>query len=103
MELEIITQTAPDDTVTVSPRGIIDAYSRDKLEGVFNHLFDQKLYNVIVDLAQVDYMSSVGVGIFIGVFSTVEGNNGSLKLINLRPAVKEVFELLGLTQLFPID
>lgn len=101
-ELQISTHKNTDGTLTISPQGIIDAYSRSELEEAFDNLFKEKTYHFAVDLSGVDYMSSAGISIFIGALNKVQENNGSMKLTNIKPAIKQLFELVGLTQLFPI-
>lgn len=103
MELVIKTQKVLDNVITVLLDGIIDAYTYEKLEETFNRLIEQKNYKLIIDLSNVDYMNSAGAGVLISVYTIIQENNGNLVLVNPRPKVKEVFDLLGLTQLFTIS
>jgi len=98
-ELEIAVQNTNGSAV-VSVNGMIDAYSYGQLEQVFNNLINKGVYNFVVDLLNVDYLSSSGAGVFIGALGVAKENNGSIKLLNLRPKVQETFDLLGLTQFF---
>ena len=101
-DLQIKVQNNNNGSVAISVDGMIDAYSYGQLEQIFNNLINQSIYNFEVDLANVDYLSSAGAGIFIGTLGLVQENKGSIKLINLRPKVQETFDLLGLTQFFNI-
>ena len=100
--LEIITNQASDGIVTISPRGLIDAYSYVELEQTFNRLMEKRVYNFIVDLSGVDYMSSTGAGVFIGLLRLTHEYKGNIVLVNPKPMVKDLFDLLGLTNLFII-
>ncbi len=49
---------------------------------------------MIVDLGNVDYISSAGWGIFISEIKSIRENGGDLKLVSMVPDVYEIFELL---------
>jgi len=101
-ELEVMTQQEPDGVITIVLKGAVDAYSYTKFEDTLNALIDRKAYKLIVDLAQVDYMFSHGVGLLIGMLGVVQKNGGDIVLLNPKPAVREMLELLGLNHLFTI-
>lgn len=101
-ELEVTTQQEPDGVTIVELKGVIDAYSYNKLENTLNNLIEQGAYKLIVDLSQINYMASHGVGLLIGMLGVVQKNSGNIVLLNPKPQVKEVLELLGLNHLFPI-
>jgi len=48
----------------------------------------------VIDLAGVDYISSAGWGIFISHIKDVRSRGGDIKLANMIPNVKEIYELL---------
>ncbi|MEW6027228.1 MAG: STAS domain-containing protein [Planctomycetota bacterium] len=101
-ELQIKVQNNNDGSAAISLNGMADAYSYGQLEQTFNNLINQRIYNFVVDLSNVDYLSSAGAGIFIGTLGIVQENKGSIKLIDPRPKVRETFNLLGLSQFFNI-
>jgi anti-anti-sigma factor len=101
-ELEIIVREEPDGITTIALKGTVDAYSYNKLEETLNNLIEQEAYKLIVDLAQVDYMFSHGVGLLINMLGVVQKNSGNIVLLNPKPAVRETLELLGLNHLFTI-
>ena len=70
------------------------------LHRMINDLFEAGNYKLIVDLSGLDYISSAGAGVFIGAIGTAQENDGNIILIKPGPNVKEVFDLLGLSQIF---
>lgn len=74
--------------------GVIDTLTASELEQVFDSLLRRGRYRLVVDLAGVDYISSAGWGIFISHIKDVRDNNGDVKLANMVPDVREIFELL---------
>jgi anti-sigma B factor antagonist len=74
--------------------GVIDTLTASELEQVFDSLLRRERYRIVVDLAGVDYISSAGWGIFISHIKDVRDNDGDVKLANMIPDVREIFELL---------
>ena len=86
--------------VMLAVKGFLDAHTFEELERNINDLFDQNHYRLIVDLSGLDYISSAGAGVFIGAIGTAQENDGNIILMRPSPNVKEVFDLLGLSQIF---
>jgi len=101
-ELQIKTKKDSNGVVVVLLKGMIDSYAYGQLKGFFEDLFEKKTYKFIVDLSQVDYISSSGASVFIGVFGVIQDNDGKMILVNPKPVVSRLFELLGLNHIFTI-
>jgi anti-sigma B factor antagonist len=86
----------------ISVTGFLDAHTFEELEEAITELFSTGQYRIIVDLSGVDYISSAGAGVFIGALSESQENGGNIVLMNPTANVKEVFDLLGLSQIFSI-
>src|ERR1700739_3027939 len=54
---------------------------------------------IILNLADVDYIDSSGVGELVGSFTTVRNSGGELKLLNL---TKKVHDIIHVTKLYTI-
>jgi anti-sigma B factor antagonist len=74
--------------------GYIDTTTSSEVERALNSLLKQGRYKIIIDLGNVDYISSAGWGIFISEIKSIRENNGDLKLVSMIPDVYEIFELL---------
>ena len=74
--------------------GYIDTTTSAELEHALTTLLKSNSYNIIIDLGNVDYISSAGWGIFISEIKGIREKSGDLKLIGMIPDVYEVFELL---------
>ncbi len=74
--------------------GYIDTTTASDLERALDALLKQGRFNIIVDLGNVDYISSAGWGIFISEIKSIRENGGDLKLVRMVPDVYEIFELL---------
>ncbi len=82
--------------------GFLDAHTFEQLEESIRGIFEGGCYKLVVDLARVDYISSAGAGVLIGARSESQENGGDIVLLNPTESVREVFDLLGLTQIFKI-
>jgi len=91
----------PECTV-IDVEGFLDAYTVAELEETFNLLIKDKKFKLIVNLAKLDYISSAGLGTFMGVIDEIRDNQGDIILINLSPKIYKVFDLLGFSELFQI-
>ncbi|MEW6026373.1 MAG: STAS domain-containing protein [Planctomycetota bacterium] len=96
--LKLNIQTRGDITV-VSLEGIIDAFACNHFEEGFNRLMEGENYKLIVDLSKVDYMTSIGAGIFIAVHGMAHENKGAIILVNPKPKVREIFDVLGVSKI----
>lgn len=57
---------------------------------------------IILNLAEVDYLDSSGVGELVGSFTRVRNAGGELKLLNLSQKVKDVLYVTKLATVFDI-
>ena len=60
--------------------------------------FEQK--GVALDLGRVDFLSSSGVAILVGLKRRVEGKQGRLVLFAVQPVVQDLLRITRLTQFF---
>jgi anti-sigma B factor antagonist len=88
--------------VLVRLAGYLDAHTFERLEETIAELFTGGHYKIVVDLASVEYISSAGAGVFIGALSEAHEHKGNIVLMNPTANVREVFDLLGLTQIFQV-
>ena len=99
--MEIIQEQKPD-YVSLSPHGDLDANSSIHLDDAIRALIDQGKVYIHINFAEVPYISSPGLGVFISYLDEIKSKNGRLVLSNMRENVREVFSLLGLDQLVDI-
>ncbi|MBP5232476.1 MAG: STAS domain-containing protein [Planctomycetes bacterium] len=101
-ELTIDIQNLPDEKTMIKLRGFLDAHTFEQLDSAIQELFSQGKYRLVVDLKDVEYISSAGAGVFIGSLAIAQENGGNIIITQPTPNVQEVFDLLGLSQIFTI-
>lgn len=74
--------------------GYMEFCTADELDKVLAVLMQKQSYNIIIDLAAVDYISSRGWSIFLSKIKEIRENDGDIKLTNMNGNVYEVYKVL---------
>lgn len=61
------------------------------------------LKELVFDLDDVDYVFSAGLRVFLQAQKILNANGGKMKLINVQPSVKEIFEIVGFSSIMDIE
>jgi anti-sigma B factor antagonist len=69
------------------------------LRKTLHELLDQKRTRILLNLADVDYIDSSGIGELVSGFTSVTGRGGEMKLLSL---TRKVHDLLQITRLFTV-
>ncbi|PAD20200.1 anti-sigma factor antagonist [Terribacillus saccharophilus] len=83
--------------------GEIDAYTAPKLKEALLSLTEKEGNKVEVNLEQVNYMDSTGLGVFVSGLKSTKENNSELKLVQLQDRVYRLFEITGLIDVIDVD
>ena len=75
----------------ISVGGYIDTTTSSELERTLDSLLKEGVFQVVIDLEKVDYISSAGWGIFISEIKGIRERGGDLKLARMIPDVYDVF------------
>lgn len=78
----------------ISAKGFIDTTTAPDLEKKLEEQLALNKYKIIVDLKNIDYVSSAGWGVFVSEIREIRENNGDLVLANMSPDVYDVYELM---------
>lgn len=88
---------------TLRVSGRVDADSAPNLEKQINKVFAKGQYHLLVDLADVDYISSAGLRVLVSALKKSRRyNRGDVRLAGLSARLKEAFQLVGFNKLFQI-
>ena len=80
----------------------LDAHNSVELKGEMQNLFETGAKNILVDLKDVRFIDSSGLGALVSGFKNAISHQGNLKLSSLQPQVKSMFELTRLHRVFEI-
>ncbi len=96
-------KTAHDGRVTVVELdGYLDAYTAPEFDTLLEQLFTSGQVRVVVDCGSLEYISSAGLGVFMGHIEQFRSSGGDIVLCALSPRISAIVEMLGFPHIFRI-
>jgi anti-sigma B factor antagonist len=83
-------------------KGFLDAHTAPILENELAALIEKERYLIIVNFAELTYISSAGLGVFMAFIEKIRDNGGDIKLSSMTEKVFNIFDLLGFPLLYEI-
>lgn len=83
-------------------KGDLDVYSEDE----FKKFIDQEIktdQDIVFDLADLDYLDSTGLGMFMNIYKNQQANDKKVKIINAKDNIYKLFKITDLTGLFDME
>ncbi len=87
----------------VTPGGRLDRAQANHLAAVLNHQLESGHRWLIVNMSDVEFISSAGLKMLVSIWQRVRDQKGDLALAALNPRVREVLEMIGLDLVFTIS
>ncbi len=98
----IHTQQDGEITVVVL-EGFVDAHTAPQFEDHVQQEIDNGNCKIVVDCAKLTYISSAGLGVFMGFVEEARDQGGDIKIAGVVPKVLQVFDLLGFAIIYDIQ
>ncbi len=99
-----VRRTNENGVTVLSLHGRFDAAAAPDAESTFKDFIAEHRGDVVLDLADVEYISSGGLRVIIMLSKAIENSGKALRLCALSPFVTEVFELTNLDKRYiPYD
>ena len=89
----------------VTLRGDLRIYTSPKLRSLLVELADSGRLRLVLDLSQLEFIDSTGLGVMVGALNRARGRQDSLRVVSLVIAddrILEQFKSSGLVKMFPI-
>jgi anti-sigma B factor antagonist len=83
-------------------QGFIDRHTIEGLDKTLRGLLDQGRARIVVDCAELSYISSNGMGVFISYVNKARNMGGDIRFCNMRDIARTVITMLGLHRLFEV-
>ena len=96
-----ITETRGEDLLQLSVEGNVDTNTAPQLQMHILQGFQQSK-NVVLEMSKCPYMSSAGLRALLLGTKTATSKGGALKLVNVQPTVKDVFDVSGFSTILNI-
>lgn len=97
-----IIQNEENGIVNLSINGRLDAVSAVEADKEFNSVLDSGKTKLLINLAELEYISSAGLRVLLVVAKRIQQKGGKVVLCKLAENVKEVFEISGFSSIFKI-
>ncbi len=91
-----------DDVAVITVDGFLDAHTAPQFEEALQREIADGRVKLIADCARLTYISSAGLGVFMGFIEEVREQQGDIKVCGLTPKVRQVFEILGFETIFEL-
>lgn len=92
--MEVTTRTAGDVTI-VAISGSLDSNTAPQAKPALDAVGTSPARKVAVDFSGLDYVSSAGLRILLGLAKQLTAKGGALRTFGLNQSVREVFEISG--------
>ena len=83
--------------------GELDVSTSDKLKEYLHKLADQEMLDMKINLENLEYIDSTGLGVMIGVLKKLKVGNKEIYIINPRNNVRKIFNITGLDKIFKLE
>jgi anti-sigma B factor antagonist len=81
--------------------GEIDLATAPQLQSAFDDLAPDTSLKLVLDLRDVTFLDSTGVGVLINGRRQLSGE-GAMRIVSTQTSIIKLFALTGLTEVFPI-
>lgn len=90
------------ETYIIDILGEMDIYNASQLRSLFSKMLSKKVRSFIINMQNVDYIDSAGIGALIYICEKISKEDLQLAIVNVHGIVKTVIELTKLGFYFPI-
>lgn len=80
--------------------GILNADTASKLDDLLKELSGSDRPCLLMNVSKLTYISSAGIGCFIGIIKLIRSKGGDILFYNMLPKVQRVFRLLDMDDFF---
>jgi anti-sigma B factor antagonist len=100
--MKLVTEQRDGRTVLMIKEGRLDAHNSGELKDRILKLFEEGGRDLVVDLADVQFIDSSGLGALLSGHKNAIHRSTGFALVGLQPRVKAMFELTRLQRVFEI-
>ncbi|MDP3899937.1 MAG: STAS domain-containing protein [bacterium] len=82
--------------------GPLDSETFFEFEKILDKEINEQNYRIIINMEHLSYVSSASLGVLMGALQQVRDGGGDLKVTNVTPKIKNLFDMLGFSRLLNI-
>ncbi|RFU43322.1 anti-sigma factor antagonist [Actinomadura logoneensis] len=88
------------DLTVVKISGEIDVFTSPRLREMLLDIIDNGGTYLVVDLGEVTFLDSTGLGVLVGIYHRLRARDGSMSFMGVNERVRRVFHVTQLTKIF---
>lgn len=97
-----ISKNVNDSVLNIYVEGRLDTTTAPELESEINGAFEG-INQVVLDFATLEYISSAGLRVILGMQKQMNKQGGTMKVKNVSPEIMEIFEVTGFSDILTIE
>ena len=82
--------------------GEVDINSSPEIRKSFDKILSKEMPKIVINLVGVTYVDSSGLATLVEILKRMKSYGGKMKLTNVSPKIKSLFEITKLDKLFEI-
>ncbi|NLT96518.1 MAG: anti-sigma factor antagonist [Clostridia bacterium] len=99
----MVTVKIKNDALIVSISGDLDlVIAREFRDTVDKVLKDKPIKNLILDLSEVNFIDSSGLGAILGRYKLLQQRGGRMSIWGAKPSVFRILDLSGIMKIIPV-
>lgn len=102
MSLDINVEKKRDYVYIVKLKGSLDSETYQALQKELDEIISEKTKALIFDMSNLNYISSVGIGLVIKTKKSLEEKHANFAMTNLKPQIKKVFDVMKILPIIDI-
>lgn len=101
-DLNILLESREKNFSVIELSGYLDAHTVDLFENRLGEILESGEKHVVLDLAELNYISSAGIGALMSLTQHLRKKHGDLVLLRPNKKVYKILDLLGFTKIFNV-
>jgi stage II sporulation protein AA (anti-sigma F factor antagonist) len=101
-KIMLIHERSINNSTVLNISGWFDRQAKEEIQAILEHLDENHSSQLIINLEQVSYMDSAGVGYLCMLYQTLQKRGIQFSLLNPQPDVRQILRLAGIGNLAQI-
>lgn len=90
-------------TLMILLEGRLDTVTSPQLEEEINQYSFDEINNVLLDLKELEYISSAGLRVLLKLYKKMLAQGGEVRLINVNNVIMDIFDMTGMSNFLNIE
>jgi len=91
-----------DDVLYIQFNGELDEYSSNYTRMYLDDAFQVNKFNsVVLDMSNLDFMDSTGIGVLLGRYKTLKNKNKNIYISNPNKTIEKIINMSGIYEIMP--